>query len=215
MSEKLYKVLDTDGRAFHGGTGAWSLPHDGLPGEWMPPIADIEPCKRGYHLCREGDLVRWIGPAIYEAEVRGERIDAEEKIVVSEARLLARCEAWNERTARLFAADCAERVLPIWEEKHPTDMRPREAIEAARKYARGEIDSAARDAAGAAARAAAACDAARAAAWDAAWAAAWAAAWDAADAAARAAWAAAWHASRDAECTWQTARLMEYLRGEA
>ena len=31
-----------------------------------------------------------------------------------------------------FAIDCAERVLPIWEEACPDDDRPREAIEAAK-----------------------------------------------------------------------------------
>ena len=34
-----------------------------------------------------------------------------------------------------FAADCAERVLPIFEGAYPTDDRPRKAIEAARSDA--------------------------------------------------------------------------------
>ena len=34
-----------------------------------------------------------------------------------------------------FAADCAERVLPIFEGAYPTDNRPRKAIEAARSDA--------------------------------------------------------------------------------
>jgi hypothetical protein len=38
---------------------------------------------------------------------------------------------------RLFAADCAERVLPFFEEVHLNDSRPRNAIKAAREYARG------------------------------------------------------------------------------
>jgi hypothetical protein len=37
--------------------------------------------------------------------------------------------------ARLFAADCAEHVLHLYEQRHPTDPRPRLAIEAARQYA--------------------------------------------------------------------------------
>lgn len=98
---------------------------------------------------------------------------------------------------RLFAADCAESVLHIFEKEHPDDDRPRKAILAARDYANGFISSqelkAARDAAvgavGAAARGAAwaAGDAARDAAGDAArgaeaavGAAASVAAWDAA-----------------------------------
>ena len=71
------------------------------------------------------------------------------------------------RTPRLWACDCAERVLPIFESDRPGDLRPRDAIRASRRYARGEIGAAARDAAWAAAGAAA---------WDAAGAAAWAAA---------------------------------------
>ena len=85
--------------------------------------------------------------------------------------------------ARLMAADFAEAVLPIYEKQYPKDQRPRAAIEAARKFARGEI---------AADELAAASAAARAADSSAARAAAWAAASAAASAAARAAaWAAA------------------------
>lgn len=66
--------------------------------------------------------------------------------------------------ARLFAADCAEVVLPIFEKKYPDDKRPRQAITAARAFAAGKISAKELDAASVAARAAA---------WDAAWGAAW------------------------------------------
>lgn len=76
----------------------------------------------------------------------------------------------DHRSLALWAADCAERVLPHFEEKYPSDDRPRKAIEAARAWTRGEIAMsearAAAFAAHAAARAAdqaAACAAARAA----------------------------------------------------
>ena len=39
----------------------------------------------------------------------------------------------------LWAADCAEHVLPVFEANHPTDKRPINAIETARAWARGEI----------------------------------------------------------------------------
>lgn len=39
----------------------------------------------------------------------------------------------------LWAAQCAERVLHLFEEQCPDDMRPAEAIKAARAWARGEI----------------------------------------------------------------------------
>jgi hypothetical protein len=46
----------------------------------------------------------------------------------------------SEEERRLIAfwvADCAERVLALFEEKAPSDTRPREAIEGIRVYARG------------------------------------------------------------------------------
>jgi Imm-5 like putative immunity protein len=46
----------------------------------------------------------------------------------------------NEPDRRLvgdWAADCAERVLPLFEARAPADTRPRQAIEGIRTYARG------------------------------------------------------------------------------
>ena len=112
----------------------------------------------------------------------------------------------RDKVARLFAADCADRVLPLYEARVPGDPRPRQAVNVARRYALGEATAEELVAAGAAAGAAA-----RAAAWAAAGAAARAAgrhaarvaAWGAARAAARAAgrgaaWGAAWDAAGDA-----------------
>jgi hypothetical protein len=42
------------------------------------------------------------------------------------------------RLLGLWAADCAERALPLFEGKAPSDTRPREAIEGIRAFARGE-----------------------------------------------------------------------------
>jgi hypothetical protein len=38
-----------------------------------------------------------------------------------------------------WASECVERVLPVFEERHPQDDRPRKAVEATRAFARGEI----------------------------------------------------------------------------
>jgi hypothetical protein len=38
-----------------------------------------------------------------------------------------------------WAADCAERVLPLFEAAQPADQRPRLAVDQARAWARGEI----------------------------------------------------------------------------
>ena len=221
-----YKFLTRNGTGPYSNV-PWPLPADGQPGAWMPAVAgDLVLCTNGYHACTEANLMIWLDAALYELEFDGEVVVEDDKVVGRRARLLRRIDTWNGRTARLFAADCAERVLPLFEQRHPDDIRPRQAIAAARAFARGEIDqqalTVAWDAAGAAAWAADG-----AAAWDAAWAAAKAAAEGAAEGAAwaaagDAAWAAAWAAAKAAagdaaepsERAWQTARLLAYLRGE-
>ena len=188
---KYYKVLKSDGSCVNGGTGRWYLPKkkkDGTwtPGKWMPEIeGKLEPCANGYHICRPTDLIHWLDEAIFEVEYDGEIVEDDNKCVVRKARLLRGVEAWDEKSARLFAADCAEHVLHIYEKDYPDDDIPRNAIQAARDYANGKITkdelAAAADAAWAAARAAT--DAARAAT----------------------------DAARAAERKWQTKRLFEYL----
>ena len=173
---KLYKVLGKNGNAVNGGHGRWHLPKkkkDGtwIPGKWMPEIkGELIPCENGYHLCRKKDLIGWLNETIYEAEYSGERLTYVDKVVVRRVRLLRKYENWNEKTARLFAADCAEHILFLFEEKYPGDDRPQRAIAAARLFANKKITrvkwAAARAAAGAAR--AAAGEAARAAAGDAA-----------------------------------------------
>jgi hypothetical protein len=197
-----FKVLDHDGSAYHGGRGKWRK------GRWRSVRGELIPCERGLHLCTIEQLPPWLGPTIWRAEVHpdSEIIEADDKVVVRKARVVERL-PWDGRTARLFAADCAEHVLHLFETEFPEDDRPRRAIEAARAYANGEIGEEELRAARAAARAAlaarpgtvtlndiavdAAVRAARYAAEDAAeaWYAAWAAAEDAAE---------AWAAARDA-----------------
>lgn len=45
----------------------------------------------------------------------------------------------DHRLLALWAADCAEHVLPLFESARPLDPRPRDAIEASRAWTRGEI----------------------------------------------------------------------------
>jgi hypothetical protein len=207
---RYFKVLTADNRSANGGdiSLVWSLAaqnEDGTwtPGEWMPGVSgNLVLCKNGYHLTDEEHLFDWLNASIYEAEPFKEMLVGDDKVVCRSVRLLRKMH-WDDRIARLFACDCAERVVPLYEKDYPDDKRPRHAIEVARLYADGKANdtelAAARDAA-----------------WDAASAAAGAAAGAAAsDAASAAAPAAAWDAARDAEHKWQTKRLMWYLEGEA
>lgn len=66
-----------------------------------------------------------------------------------------RLEEKDHRSLVLWITDCAEHVLPYFEEKYPKDDRPRRAIEAGRAWVRGKIALSEARAAGFAAHAAA------------------------------------------------------------
>ena len=83
-----------------------------------------------------------------------------------------------------WAADCAERALPAWEARRPSDSRPRDAIALVRRWL-ADPESMAREELFAAA-----------------------------DAGYAAAYAAADADAADAERAWQRARLLGYLSGE-
>jgi len=205
----LYKVLGNKGVAHHGGSGRWHLPHGKRPGKWMPAVkGDIALCSNGYHLIPATSLLEWLGPTLYEAEGRGDQQTDSTKLAFREARLIRKFEHWNDRNARLFAADCAARALNRWREdfkakrlQQDVDPRSHAAVVIARQLAIGGVDEAARSAAE---------SAAESAAWSAARLAARLAARSAVESAVEsAAWSAAW----SAEKAWQNDRLFQYLNG--
>ena len=196
MTEYVYKMLRQDNTAPYS-RYAYPLPTDDTPGEWTPALSGLRVCKVGYHVSRTPrEVIRHRETNVYLAEYRGEMIDGGEKGVCGSVRLVR--QVMGPREWILFAADCAEHVLSVFEERYPEDDRPRLAIKAARDYVNGTIT---RDAADAAAYAAA-----RAAAHAAAYAAANAASYAAADAA---------RTADASERQWQDERLAWYLTGEA
>src|SRR3972149_4173851 len=198
-----YKFTGTNGTATSGNGYKWPLPRkndDGswTPGKWTRKIKDIELCESGYHFTDSDWLAGWIDAELYEVEIMGDfdaSTDTPTKYVCHKARLVRRIEAWDEKSARLFAVRCARDAMLLVKSPDPRSVA---AIDTAEKYANGDASqedlAAARDAARVVARVVA---------WDAARDAAWAAARDAARAAARdaardAAWDAAGAAARDA-----------------
>lgn len=182
-----YKVLTDKGAAYHGGVGRWPLPKGDEPGAWKRVEGDVIPCMNGLHVCARDQLIYWLGPAIFVCEVDDsmEVVDHGDKTVVRRARLVSRADKWNERTARLFAADCADKAIRDWQRASglKCDPRSRAAIRAAREFANGNMSAAELSAA----RRSAARSAAESAAGS-----------------------AAWSAAR----SWQTKRLFEYLDGK-
>ena len=117
----------------------WSLPDADTPGEWAPkyktkPILH----ERGYYWCEARHAIHHLHVECYLFEPWGETVRGNDENVSQGGRLLRRVETWNDRTARLFAADCAETVAHLC----GGDPRPREAIEIARRYVRGQATEA-------------------------------------------------------------------------
>ena len=162
-------------------------------------------CKSGWHGIETKDVMTHYpqvsGSELWEVEARGNIVHGGDKFAATSMRLVRMVAKPSDKDLRLFACDVAQDVLWIFEKVHPGDLRVRECIEVARRFALGEASEEEREAAGAAAWAAARdAGAAARAARAAAWAAAWAAARDAcaaAEAAARAAWVAAGDAARE------------------
>lgn len=206
-----------------------------IPGLSYPDLAELKPCALDFKRVTRlmGGAKKWNGVKITAQQAR--EAGATFNDIVWVASIVAQTDKDVERRIRLWIADCAARVLHIYELDYPADARPRNAILAARQYARSEIEAAAMDTAGDTARVAAratAWAAARAAARAAGWATAWDTTWDtagdttwdtarsaaraAAEAAAgdptgAAARAAAGDTARDTEKSWQFDRLIAWL----
>jgi len=124
---KIYKILAAGRKSCFGGDMTWE------PGQWYEVTGDLVPCRNGFHLCREQDLLDWLQEEIWEAEYEGEVIDHGNKLVVRKARITKQCAGWNERSARLFAVDCAQDVAHLI-----PGPEAQECIEVARAYASQE-----------------------------------------------------------------------------
>ena len=157
-----FKVLGEKQNSCHGGDGRWAK------NRWRTAEGGLKPCRNGIHYCRQDQLVRWLGPQIwlFEDGTPDETLDAGDKMVTRKGRVVRQLDSWNEMTARLFAADCAEAVLHLIPESRREPFTA--CVVAARGFACGEISDEERAAAEAAAEAAARA-AAEAAGWDAAW----------------------------------------------
>jgi hypothetical protein len=225
-AKSFYKFLTPKGNGGHS-FYIWPRPAPHHPAEWTPLIEyslPLEMCERGYHVLTQDQLLgSYMQAELWRVEVAGEIVRGVDKLIVRQARLAERIETWNARNARLFACDCAERVLPLFEKLFPSDHHPRQAIECARRFAKGKATlwelSAARAFAARTASMASICDpagAAGAAAWFAAAAAFETAAKGAAEAAAEAASVAhgfvAFFDAKAAESKWQRDCLEHYLQ---
>ena len=174
----------------------------GTPGKWFTVKGDLCKCNVGIHYATIATAVDWLNENLWVIETAGTDTGDSDKRWCRKARFIQRISTWNDRTARLFACDCAERVLHL-----ANDERAVSAVAVARQYANGAATLtklAAAEAAAWAAAEAATWAAAQTAAWHVAQTAAWATAQTAA-------WHATWDATWTTEPQWQRERLLAYL----
>jgi hypothetical protein len=78
---------------------------------------------------------------LWIAEGRGESVAAGDKVAFSSARLVSQVGTFTQIIAVQWAAECAKRVLRHYEDRYPEDKRPREAIQAALKWAKDPTEA--------------------------------------------------------------------------
>lgn len=124
MSETItcYRFV-TDDLKSQNGDEQWTI------GEWKKANGELELCKTGLHACKTPyqSLNYVYGNRWFKAEARGRILEGDDKFCSSEMRLVKEIPI---TVIHQWAIDCAYRVLPIYEQEYPNDMRPRRALEA-------------------------------------------------------------------------------------
>jgi hypothetical protein len=158
---QLYKFLRTGLKSEYGNF-SWEV------GKWYKADGRIEICKAGFHASEMPlDALCYVkGEIIARVEVRGDHVVDSDKQCWAEMRILD-ARQWTKQSSVELAIQAAEAVIEVFEKSHPSDSRPRAAIEAAKAWLTSPTDAteaAARAAGRAAAHAAADADACSAAA---------------------------------------------------
>jgi len=153
VSMKYYKFIDENNRGYNGFDYTDYLPRDGQPGKPLPTVeGKIEPCECGYHACKPQFVSSWINAQLYEVELSGNLVDADDKTAASDMRFIRKVDKWDAKTQRLFAVWCAREGLKLVDNPDPRSVA---ACDVAERYANGKATDEELDAALAAALAAA------------------------------------------------------------
>ena len=124
----LWKSMKSEMKSSHGKV-AWKI------GKWQTCEGNIDICSNGFHASRNViDAMGFVNcEVLAEVEVNGTSIIQSDKECWSEMRIVKSRE-WTKDDSVRLAIYAAELVIDIYEKEYPKDKRPREAIEAAKKY---------------------------------------------------------------------------------
>ena len=148
----LWKFMRT-GLKSESGDHTWRV------GDWYEVEGALSICNNGFHASRGPlEALGYVkGEVVAKVEVRGKSEIQSDKECWSEMRVVKAWE-WTKEDSVTFSIFASEQVLINYEKVYPNDKRPREAIEAAKKWLKNPTDanaSAARSAADSAADSAA------------------------------------------------------------
>ena len=124
---KRYKFLRKGLKSEYGNC-AWKI------GKWKKHEGELVMCKAGFHACKNAlnAFMNIQGEILAIVECRGEFLEDEDKECFREQRVL-KAYKWTKKDSINLAIFSAELALPNFEKEYPDDMRPRVAIEAAKK----------------------------------------------------------------------------------
>ena len=169
MAKYLWKSLSAGLNSYHG-QKKWKI------GKWYKCRGELEMCNKGFHASeRIIDSMQYVPlECLAKVEVRGKHIDYDDKQCWQGMKIIQAWE-WTQKDSVALSVYAAELVIKNFETRHPSDKRPRNAIEAARawlknptKINRSTAKSAAESARSAARSAESAARSAKSAAWSAA-----------------------------------------------
>jgi len=123
-----YKFLKTGYKSGHGDM-KWKV------GKWYTHDGGLDMCQSGFH-CSKGiyQAFNYVqGPILAKVEVDGKSIIEDDKEVWEKMRII-KSWRWTKRDSVLFSIYAASLVLKNFEKKHPNDKRPRQAIQAAKRW---------------------------------------------------------------------------------
>jgi hypothetical protein len=127
---KKYKFLRLKGKKIvsNSGNQGWKI------GEWVKCKEKLDMCNVGLHcsptIYQAFSYVQ--GEVVAKVECRGKKIIQEDKECWEEMRIVE-ARKWDKKASVSLAIYSAQLVLKNYEKEYPGDMRPREAIEAAKK----------------------------------------------------------------------------------
>ena len=125
---KRWKFLRKGFKSDRGNT-KWKI------GEWSKPIKNLEMCQSGYHCSKEiYQAFSYVqGEILALVECKGKHESQEDK-ETWETMEIIKAYKWQKKDSVALSIYAAELCIDNFEKKYPEDKKPREAIEAAKKF---------------------------------------------------------------------------------